>query len=351
MEATAMSDTTDQKNPLVSVIVPVFNEASLLHRCIDSILRQTYKHLEIIIVDDGSTDGSSALCDDLEHTDDRLKVIHQANAGLSAARNTGIAHAHGEFVSFIDSDDYIDDGYIAAMVTAATKSGDIDLVITDFQTDNPKFAHPSSRPENTVSGQEALITAEQSSDQLAFIVAWDKLYRASLFDRVLFPVGKVHEDEFTYYRFLFYSRKVSWINSPGYHYCFNQNGITGQEGSSFSLDTLEAYVDKCLFYLDNEALRNTLAPLAIKQYQWYFLLKVSQKWHPQNDDERMHYQSIQRQIDSHRRDILSVLSPLRKTFFILATRTPRLAARLYFGMKESVNPTHSAKPRTKTKNK
>lgn len=330
---TVLDTIPNNQHPLVSVVVPVFNVMPFLKRCIDSISQQTYTNIEIILIDDGSTDGSGKLCESLKQSDQRISVIHQKNAGLSAARNTGISHSKGEFIVFIDSDDFIDNGYINSMVAAVGQNTDIDLVITDFQTNKPGFSNPMHDKERIMSGTQAVIEAERLRNNLAYRVAWDKLYRRRLFDYVLFPVGKIHEDEYTYYRFLYDSRMVYWINSPGYHYCLNPNGITGQQGSAFSLDSLEAFTQKSLFYLQKPVLRYSAARSAIEELQWYFLLMVRKKWEPQNNQQKEQYQLIYRQIVTHKKEMMSVLPFARKVLLTSMLYSPQFTSELYFSFK------------------
>lgn len=230
--------------PLVSIVVPVFNTATTLERCIDSLTRQTYPHLEILLVNDGSTDGSALLCRELAQKDARLRVIDQSNGGLSAARNTGIANSHGEFIACIDSDDYVDDDFIGTLVSAITSNPGIDLAIGGFVTDNPAFAGkeaPSSR--QILAGRDYLRRVLQDPRPYA-IVAWSKLYRARLLRTRPFPVGKVHEDEFTYYRYISDARKIITVPAASYHYVYNRAGITSTEDLRGVLDKAEAYLQR-----------------------------------------------------------------------------------------------------------
>lgn len=146
----------NSSTPLISVIVPVYNSASFLKRCVDSIRNQTYENLEIILIDDGSTDGSGALCDAFQAEDPRIRVIHQANGGLSCARNRGLDLCGGEYIAFVDSDDTIESDYLYTLVTSI---GDADYVSSGFVYKNSsgtseKKVHPLGKM--TFSGQTVL---------------------------------------------------------------------------------------------------------------------------------------------------------------------------------------------------
>lgn len=336
-----MEQTSKSTTPIVSIIVPVYNEASLLHRCLDSILHQTYTNLDIIIVDDGSTDDSLEICEQYKRSDKRVTVIHETNAGLSAARNNGVESAKGEFIAFVDSDDYLDVDFIERLVNEATTSPDIDLVITDFQTDIPGWKSPRSEGRKECSGIESIILAEHSAYHLTYVVPWNKLYRARLFSHVAFPVGKIHEDEFTYYLFLYYSQRVSWINCPGYHYLYNADGITGQQGSSPSIDKLEALTEKSVFYLQNPNLEKTAAPAAINELSWYFFLMGKDNWRPSTRKQQDQYTYILTQINQHKSEMLAALGPLKAMLFNASLHNPKIASTIYFTL-------HNIKSSTQT---
>lgn len=185
---------------LVSIVVPVYNVKKYLDECMESIVNQTYRDIEIILVDDGSTDGSGEKCEEWGQKDSRIKVIHQTNGGLSAARNTGIDAASGEYIAFIDSDDYFELNAIESLYNCAT-SLSADLVVGQglrVWDDGTVITEGKYADKYEPDGQEVLITKEdfwrRFSDNIYFVVAWSKLYKKELFDKVKFPVGKINED-------------------------------------------------------------------------------------------------------------------------------------------------------------
>ena len=174
--------------PKVSVIVPVYNAEKYLQECVDSILRQTLTDLELILVDDGSPDGCPALCDAAALRDDRVRVIHQKNKGLSAARNAGMKIARGNWVAFVDSDDRVMPGYLERMYAAAQKA-EPDLVVCDYLCMDENGAGKAK--------SEKLVRAEQLGREelirkmclTPFVVAWTKLYRREILEKMQFPEG------------------------------------------------------------------------------------------------------------------------------------------------------------------
>ena len=186
-------------NELVSVIIPVYNVADYLPACIESVKAQTYKEIQIILVDDGSNDGSGELCDKAATEDERITVIHRENGGLSAARNTGIAAAKGEFICFLDSDDLLDADFVERLYVIA-KEKSADVVACGFV----RFGDDSDIAKNNDSEKQEKVTEYSNKQAVREVikernvksVAWNKLYKSSLFKELKFPEGKLHEDEF-----------------------------------------------------------------------------------------------------------------------------------------------------------
>lgn len=170
------------EQPLISIIVPVYKVEKYLKRCVDSILTQTYQNMEIILVDDGSPDNCGAICDRYKKTDNRVVVIHKRNGGLSDARNTAIPLAKGEYISFIDSDDWISSYYVEHLYEAVAKC-DADIGISWFENIFEGKAL-QSKPEEPLSNYECL-TAEECLKKLLYqngveVCAWGKLYKTAL---------------------------------------------------------------------------------------------------------------------------------------------------------------------------
>lgn len=209
---------------LVSVIVPVYNVEKFLEKCVESIRNQTYKNLEIILVDDGSTDLSGKMCDMWSECDERVRVIHKTNGGLSDARNAGLDVARGKYYAFVDSDDYISGNMIEEMITCAEKNLCQIAVcnMTRFSEDGDSFPfyHPSDQ-EKVLRGAYRFQTLDQPS-------VCNKLFRAELFDKIRFPKGKYYEDTFIYHEVLYRANSVVMTGKDSYWYLVRKDSIVGQ---------------------------------------------------------------------------------------------------------------------------
>ncbi|MBR2317955.1 MAG: glycosyltransferase family 2 protein, partial [Spirochaetales bacterium] len=189
--------------PKISVIVPVYNVESYLKRCVDSILGQTYSDFELILVDDGSPDNCPQICNEYAEKDSRIRVIHQLNGGLSAARNAGIdwvfQNSDSEWFSFIDSDDYVHPRYLEVLLNAAESTG-CDVSIGSYI----EFSGDSVKSENEIAVPKKYKPEDfYVQYSVETTIACGKLYRRRYFETIRYPVGKIHEDEFTTYKILF----------------------------------------------------------------------------------------------------------------------------------------------------
>jgi len=214
----------------ISVIVPVYNVEEYLPRCVDSILAQTYEKLEVILVDDGTKDASDQICDRYAEKDPRVRVIHKENGGLSSARNAGIDIATGEYLAFVDSDDWIEPEMYSHMLELMEKY-DTRLVCAgryDVESETEaKTVGLCPEKEELVSGEE-LVKRIFLWDHLDS-AAWDKLYHRSLFEGIRYPVGKIVEDVPTTYRLALRAGNAVLCDRPFYNYFHRPNSITTQK--------------------------------------------------------------------------------------------------------------------------
>lgn len=215
---------------LISVIVPIYNVENYLKECIDSIIYQSYKNLEIILVDDGSTDNSGIICDDYAKIDSRIKVIHKKNGGISDTRNVGIDNSKGEYILFIDSDDYIDKDMCKILINKALKT-DSDIVICNFYRviDEIKIKNTLSDIEENrcFNSYEFLkIFFERRKDYGGLSVPWNKLYKASLFKNIRYNVGYIFEDIDIIYKLYYKAKRIIVIDIPLYYYRYRLQSIT-----------------------------------------------------------------------------------------------------------------------------
>ena len=229
--------------PLISIIVPVYNVETYLAKCVDSILAQTYTNLEIFLVNDGSSDCCGKLCDEYAKEDKRIKVIHKKNGGLSDARNVAIDVTTGEFITFIDSDDYVTDDYIMTLYSLIEKyecKVSIALYNTFVEGSKPKVVNRVYREDcqTNIKAIEEMFYQEKYDT-----ASWAKLYHSSLFATgIRYPKGIVYEDLATTYLLIFQSDKVAFCNRRIYNYLLRRDSI---EGSSFSSKKMDSALKVC----------------------------------------------------------------------------------------------------------
>lgn len=238
--------------PLISIIVPVYRVEDYLERCVESLRAQTYENLEIILVDDGSPDGCPGLCDGFAKKDNRIRVIHQENRGLSGARNTGIDVARGEYLAFVDSDDYVAPDFIRLLYEFLEESGcaisqcRFAYVQGEALPDSDGDAWRIYRGESLM---EQLYGPEEEATY--FVVAWNKLYRWELFRDIRYPEGKIHEDEATTYRLFHQGKKLAFLDRALYGYYVGNAGSITSRFSGKRLQWLTAHEERIRFFKEN----------------------------------------------------------------------------------------------------
>lgn len=218
---------------LITVIVPVYNVEQYLKRCLDSLLKQSYKNIEILLVNDGSTDSSSMICEDYAKKDERIRVFHQMNAGPSAARNTGITFATGKYITFIDSDDFVEETYLEHLYRALVDN-DSDISICNFNSFNEErqsflFSITKEKYFSKNYTVAEWMNFESSSSNnlfLTFTFSPTKLFKAELFDGIRFPIGRLREDDATIYRLYLKAKQVTFINEGSYYYSQRKEGLS-----------------------------------------------------------------------------------------------------------------------------
>lgn len=234
----------------ISVIVPVYNVEKYLEKCLKTILNQTYKNLQIIVIDDGSTDKSSQICDDFSRQDERISVIHKKNGGLSAARNDGLDLVQGKYVIFIDSDDYISDNMVELLYKGISEN-EADYCVCGFTTvtdtyDKIKEYKPK---EKILSGKDALRMHYFAKEySVNFVMACAKIYKSELWKTLRFVEKIYFEDVEIMPRVLLNSNKVVIINHPGYYYVQQEGSIMHnpklrEKMYKDSMDIFESHID------------------------------------------------------------------------------------------------------------
>lgn len=228
-------------NPLISIIVPIYKVEKYLKRCVDSILDQAYENIEIILVDDGSPDQCGIICDTYQKNDKRVKVIHKENGGLSDARNAAIPLTKGEYICFIDSDDWVSPYYIEHLYEAVSTC-QADLGISWFENvfENKGM---QTKPIKKLTQYECL-TAEECLRKMLYqdgveVCAWGKLYKAELFANLRYPVGKLYEDIPVTYETIKRSKKIAVIGNVDYYYFQRKDSIQNVTFNNRKLDGVE----------------------------------------------------------------------------------------------------------------
>lgn len=240
-------------NELISVIVPVYNVEHYLDQCICSIINQSYKELEIILIDDGSEDLSGSLCDRWREKDNRIKVLHQINQGLAVARNIGIKMSEGNYIVCVDSDDYISKKMVEDLyIEAVTSNADIVACRTECCNEDGKMIKTqenlSSKKEYC--GKEQLKALFMNNSGVT-TTAWGKLYKKRLFEKIEYPAGKYHEDIYTTYKLLALSKKTCIISSSCYVYRQVSKSITHSAFQKQHMDYLYACKERAEYVKSN----------------------------------------------------------------------------------------------------
>ena len=264
-------------NDLISVIVPVYNVAEYLCRCIDSICNQTYRDLEIILVNDGSTDNSGEICENYAKKDNRIKVIHKANGGLSDARNAGIEFANGNYLAFVDSDDYISEDYFDVLYNALVNSN-AEMALCNFiKVDE----HGNEIDEKQkIEAEEKVLSKKDFYGQLngklhmMYVVSWCKLFKKEVFSEIRFPVGKIHEDEFLIHHIVDKCDKIVTIDKQMYYYLQRSGSIMNSRLTVRNLNAVEANFDRAEFFHDKSEIEYSCRAVLTGMALLYNISKV-----------------------------------------------------------------------------
>lgn len=240
---------------LVSVIIPVYMSEQYLNRCIESACRQTYENIEIVLIDDGSTDQSSEICDRWKEKDNRIKVIHQQNQGISVARNVGIEKSNGKYIVMLDSDDYLFPEMIKRMYSIQEKY-DTDLVICGFEKGKSETFEglQSLNPQiEIIDSQTALMRIYESDEKaLQYVAPWAKLYKKKLFKDIRYPTGKIFEDIYVTHQILYRCNRIAVTSQKMLYYYQHPESIMNRKFHIKKLDYLEALKRRIDFFEENK---------------------------------------------------------------------------------------------------
>lgn len=261
-----------KEKQLVSIIVPVYNVEKYLERCIDSILEQTYKQIEVLLIDDGSKDSSGKICDKASEQDRRVTVIHKENGGLSDARNAGLERCRGEWILFVDSDDCINKYTVQTCIESAVSNEETDIICFDYinvgENQNVNFREEIDVMEMQI--ETGTDSVKKCFLESGSIVIWNKMYRKSVFQNLRFPKGKIHEDEFLTYKLLYNAKKVGYVEIPLYYYTIRNNSIMRTEFNKKKLVLLEAFEERIGFFKN----KNEQELYEISVMQYYHILRT-----------------------------------------------------------------------------
>lgn len=231
---------------LVTIIVPCYKVEKYLRNCIESILHQSYNNWELILVDDGSPDRSGEICDEYAKIDDRVRVIHKKNGGLSSARNAGLDIMRGEYVSFLDSDDFWHSDYLKILMSyIITENAEIAQCgfVRGEETTFPPFNQKES---NQMYDNHSIFISG-----VAKIIMCGKIYKADLFKKVRMPVGLINEDDWTTWKLYYQAKKIVVINRPLYYYTYNSTSIMGMSKKKPDLRYFGAYEERINYFHKN----------------------------------------------------------------------------------------------------
>lgn len=232
----------------VSVIIPVYNDEKYLRQCVDSVLNQTYHNLEVILVDDGSTDQSPTICEEYRQRDHRVRVLHKQNGGVGSSRNAGLAMVTGKYVLFVDNDDWLDEQHVECLHNLL-KQKNADIAVGNYSVFHPKdsrlsfFVTPKDYYQKDYTPTEwtgIQYTNEYNLSQV-YTVPWGKLYKRNLFRNIQYPLKAKVEDDLTTWKVYFKANKISFINKPIYWHRLFEDSVTAKvdKTSLFPLTSIE----------------------------------------------------------------------------------------------------------------
>ena len=269
---------------LISIVIPVYKVQDFLDRCVKSVVSQTYTNIEVILVDDGSPDKCSEMCDRWAEQDSRIVVIHKKNGGLSDARNWGIRTAKGEYIAFVDSDDYIHPRFLEILYYFMKKEN-ADVVACTYERTLKKDEQTDFK---VIQNEQIEVETGRKADAYITndgIVAWNKLYKRELFEKIQFPVGRIHEDNGIIWMLRYYAKRIIVVKESLYYYFQNTDGIMNSSVSCKCLDGVENYFDQYNYFLNikEDVYANEILESCLNCYpSLCFELKKKGGWNKKN---------------------------------------------------------------------
>lgn len=278
---------------LISVIIPVYNVEKYLARCLESVINQTYRNIEIILVDDGSTDNSGVICDEYVLRDSRIKVIHKTNGGASSARNVGLDIMQGQWVTFVDSDDYIADNYVETLyLLCAEKKCNISSCMFE-STKESDFCFPTGSFDSIVlSPREAMRSIYGASSTFITIIICAKLFSAELFSSMRFKEGIICEDEDLYWKLIYNSSGIACTSAKLYAYFMSANSVMRGGFSEKNLVIIDILQEREIFYKQKQEAELYALTLKTKCYVLHDLLSKMKTYCPEQKERLAQYRDI-----------------------------------------------------------
>lgn len=287
---------------MISVIVPVYNVEKYLRQCLDSVIFQTYSDLEILIVDDGSTDSSGSICDEYK-TDERVSVFHTDNRGLSAARNYAIDRMHGDYIAFLDSDDWLEATALEQFVKIAQNTG-ADIVSCQFYREYPNRTIEPKGSENGFIVENEKILNTMIIDHKLTEDAWNKFYKASLFNTIRYPEGRIFEDKATTYKLLQKASVLVYTPSCFIHYRNRANSLSNNHSMKSLVDYWVAYRERfdilgCISeHYYRAALSDCISAIS-RMWRWYSGCSKAEK-----EEAKKYINDMQQFVKEHKNEVL-----------------------------------------------
>lgn len=308
---------------LISVIVAVYNAENYLNRAVDSILNQTYKNIEVILVDDGSTDRSAQICDDYVMADNRVRVIHKGNGGLCSSRNAGIESSNGKYITFVDNDDAINEQFIEILHEVCVKYG-CDIAQCDFlmTLDDSVFLPPQkTMTVNIYDRGQVMHEFCKESNLVKYWVVWNKMYRRELFRDIRYPTGRIHDDMFTTHRLLWEAEKVAVINLYLHYYFQRAGSITGVKSSiKERIDVIDALREEMNFFKER-GLEDEYAFMLIKLYCTICEVYKNKNEYSGYEEDKSFYDDVMQKYFSEAQEIKNIFLNLPQKGILTKIRT------------------------------
>lgn len=310
---------------LISVIVPIYNSEKYLEECIRSIFNQTYKNLEILLIDDGSTDNSGNICNKFSEEDNRIKVVHKRNCGIASARNCGILHSTGDYISFIDSDDCIASDFYEILLSVSQKyDADISIIKETSKEDEIYIKHRIDNQCINIFKQKQAIKKLLDAKPFHFEV-WNRLYKKNIIKLNDFPHYYVGEDALATLEFFKRSKKIVFIDCPKYYYRPSETGVTRQKINDKKLDII-IVLDILL-----EEIRKNYPDLTYKMIakKVYFYAHLIKQMLDSGYDDIKNYKMMLNYIRNHIKEVYKgKYTVAQKIFVTMIAINPRITTSL-----------------------